>query len=143
MLISNPAAIACILGHADGLTGTARFYAVRGGVLVEVGVDGLPESKTGFFALHIHEGEHCGGEPGPQGHWNPTGTVHPKHAGDLPPLLSCDGRAYMAVMTDRFQIDQIVGRTVVIHSSRDDFTTQPSGDPGEIIACGEIRRFYG
>jgi Cu/Zn superoxide dismutase len=27
---------------------------------------------------------------------------------------------------------------VVVHAQRDDFTTQPSGDPGILIACGEI-----
>ena len=45
-----------------------------------------------------------------------------------------------AVVTDRFTISDIIGRTVVIHKSPDDFTTQPSGNAGAKIACGEIKR---
>lgn len=32
----------------------------------------------------------------------------------------------------------ITGRVVIIHSSTDDFITQPSGNSGEKIACGKI-----
>ena len=58
--------------------------------------------------------------------------------GDLPPLLSCNGNAYMTVKTDRFKVKDIIGRTVIIHYRADDFRTQPSGDSGEKIACGII-----
>ena len=44
----------------------------------------------------------------------------------------------MAVYTKRFYPEEIVGRTAVIHSKPDDFTSQPSGNAGEKIACGEI-----
>lgn len=74
------------------------------------------------------------------GHYDPRGGLHPLHGGDLPPLLSCGGRAYMAVLTDRFSIREILGRTIVIHGKADDFRTQPSGDSGEKIACGVIHR---
>lgn len=45
----------------------------------------------------------------------------------------------MAVKTDRFRVEEIIGRTVVIHSGADDFKSQPSGNAGEKIACGVIR----
>ena len=41
-------------------------------------------------------------------------------------------------MTDRFFVDEIIGKTIIIHAHLDDFTTQPSGNSGEKIACGEI-----
>ena len=41
--------------------------------------------------------------------------------------------------TDRFEPEDIIGHTVVIHSQADDFRSQPSGDSGEKIACGIIR----
>ena len=44
----------------------------------------------------------------------------------------------MMVFTDRFQPQDVVGRTVIIHDQPDDFTSQPSGNSGEKIACGEI-----
>ena len=76
---------------------------------------------------------------GTNSHYNPKNQPHPSHAGDLPPLLSCKGSAYMQVKTDRFRICDIIGRTVIIHSDIDDFRTQPSGDAGEKTACGVIR----
>lgn len=32
----------------------------------------------------------------------------------------------------------IIGRSVILHANRDAFTSQPSGDPGAVIACGVI-----
>ena len=46
----------------------------------------------------------------------------------------------MSVLTDRFSVSDILGRTLVIHISPDDFTTQPSGNSGKKIACGQILR---
>ena len=123
----------------DGVSGRVRFWQLRRGVLVEAKIAGLP--REGFFAFHIHEGPDCGGAgfSDSGGHYHPAGTLHPDHAGDLPPLLSYGGRAWMAVMTNRFRVRDIVGRTVIIHSGTDDFQTQPSGNPGEKLACGVIR----
>ena len=104
---------------------------------------GLPKnSESGFFALHIHEGCSCSGEGFSEtgSHYNPAKTNHPKHAGDLPPLLLCHDGAYLAVCTDRFRVQDILGRTVVIHSGPDDFRSQPAGNAGTKIGCGIIRR---
>ena len=76
------------------------------------------------------------------GHFNPGGMSHPFHAGDFPPLLSNQGYAWMSFFDRRFTIDEIIGKTVVIHAKADDFTSQPSGNSGNPIACGEIRRTY-
>lgn len=134
------AAVAEVRGEG-GLRGTVRFWPRPGGTLVSVRVRGLPESGTGFFALHIHEGGDCRGEgfPDTGGHYNPESQPHPRHAGDLPPLLSCGGSACMEVLTGRFRVREVVGRTVIIHAGADDFTTQPSGNAGNKIACGVIR----
>lgn len=140
-----PDAVACIRGgpKAPHLSGTVRFYQKRGAVLVAVHVSGLPrESETVFFALHIHGGGSCSGEDFSEtgGHYDPRNEAHPQHAGDLPPLLFCGGGAYLAVLTDRFSVADVLGRTVVIHSGADDFHTQPAGNAGTKIACGVIRR---
>ena len=126
-------AMACIRG--DGIRGAVRFSSRPQGVLVTVEVLGLPD---GFHGFHIHAGPDCGGEA-----FSHTGShfgagSHPDHAGDLPPLLSCGGRAFLSVVTGRFCIGDILGRTVVIHSLPDDFRSQPAGDSGEKIACGKI-----
>lgn len=137
----RPEAIAYVNGGADNpeLTGMVHFYQTKAGVLLAALITGLPGS--GFFAFHIHEGGDCGGEgfADTRGHYNPTSQPHPDHAGDLPPLLSNDGEASLAVVTNRFQIGDVLGKTVVIHREPDDFHTQPSGNSGEKIACGVIR----
>ncbi|MBR5217917.1 MAG: superoxide dismutase family protein, partial [Oscillospiraceae bacterium] len=121
-----PDAVAHIKGGADAprLLGEVRFYQQNGCVLVVADLSGLsPTNKSGFFALHIHEGASCEGTGFSQtgGHYAPQGTDHPHHAGDLPPLLDCHGSAYLAVRTDRFRVSDVMGRTVVIHSGADDF----------------------
>ena len=123
------------------LSGCIRFYQQKGCVLIVAEIFGLPrENETGFFGFHIHQGESCSGtdfsETG--SHYNPVDQVHPKHAGDLPPLMCCRGNAYLAGKTDRFTVHDIIGKTVVIHSDPDDFHTQPAGNAGRKIACGVI-----
>lgn len=46
----------------------------------------------------------------------------------------------MKVYTDRFYVDEIIGKTVIVHEDPDDFHTQPSGNAGKKIACGVILR---
>lgn len=140
-----PDAVAQIRGGIDTpqLSGCVQFYQESGCVLIVARISGLPkESETGFFGFHIHQGGSCAGtdfsETGT--HYNPAQQPHPKHAGDLPPLLACGGNGYLALKTDRFSVGDIIGRTVVIHSDPDDFRSQPAGNAGNKIACGVIRR---
>lgn len=137
-----PDAVAVLRGGpgAPGLSGTVTFFQKPEGVLVTARVSGLPQTPSGFFALHVHEGGSCEGAgfPSTGGHYDPDGSLHPRHAGDLPPLLSNRGTAYLSVLTDRFRVRDVMGRTVVIHSGPDDFRTQPSGASGSKIACGLI-----
>lgn len=137
-----PVAIACITGGRDNpnLRGRVSFRQNCGGVLVSAEISGLP--RDGFFGFHIHEGGACTGEEFSDSgsHYNPMKQDHPNHAGDLPPLLSAGGYAKMTVLTGRFRVDEIVGRTLVIHNGVDDFTGQPSGNSGKKIACGIICR---
>ncbi|MBQ7769082.1 MAG: superoxide dismutase family protein [Oscillospiraceae bacterium] len=141
----RPDAVARIMGgeEAPQLSGCVRFYQENECVLIKAKISGLPKTnETGFFGFHIHQGRDCSGAgfSRTEGHYNPLGQEHPEHAGDLPPLLSCYGQAYLSVKTDRFSVDEIIGRTVVIHSDPDDFHTQPAGNAGKKIACGVIQR---
>ena len=138
-----PDAVARISGgiEAPQLSGCVQFYQKNGCMLIVAKISGLPkESETGFFGFHIHQGDNCSGTDfsGTGSHYNPSDQAHPKHAGDLPPLLACQGSAYLSVRTDRFFVRDIIGRTVVIHSDPDDFHSQPAGNAGKKIACGVI-----
>ena len=139
MFQSMPYATAHISGNSmyPEIEGKVSFYEVYGGTLVVAAVKNLPNGN-GFHAFHIHDGSSCG--PGREGgHYNPTNQPHPQHAGDMPPLLANQGTAFSAFYTDRFYPEDIVEKVVVIHAMPDDFRTQPSGNPGSMIACGEIK----
>lgn len=123
------------------IRGMVFFFQEKDAVLVKAEIFGLPENGSGFFGFHIHGGDNCEGTgfPNTGSHLDPRNSPHPLHAGDLPPLLYCNGRASMYVRTCRFQVREIIGRTVIVHDGADDFRTQPSGNAGEKIACGVIR----
>lgn len=134
------------------IRGVVYFYGTSSGVIVRVEISGLPTGdgpcNSPIFGFHIHQGEMCGssfGDPfsAVMGHFNPDMCPHPYHAGDMPPLFGVNGRAFSVFLTGKFTLEDIIGRTVIIHSNRDDFTTDPSGDSGEKIACGEIRELRG
>lgn len=142
--IFYPHAVAYVKGGNDApdLFGQVKFYQKKNCVFVSANIQGLPETDSGFFGFHIHEGENCEGTAfsNTGNHYDPKQQPHPQHAGDLPPLLRCNGIAYQIFATDRFRVSDIIGKTVVIHNMPDDFTSQPSGNAGTKIACGTIRR---
>ena len=141
---NKPQAIAFINSKntTPSIRGIVKFYQKANCVLVVADINGLPQTVTNFFGFHVHEGDNCDGIDfaGSQGHYNPDGTPHPKHAGDLPPLMLCGNIAHLSFVTDRFKVKDIIGRTVVIHDMPDDFTTQPAGNSGQKIACGIIKK---
>ncbi len=137
-------AIAIIRGDAAApqLSGAVRFFDTPAGVRVDAHVAGLPHSETGFYGFHVHEAGNCAPPDfsSAKGHYNPSETAHPLHAGDFPMLLATDQmEAWLAFVTTRFAVRDIIGRSVVIHGGRDDYTSQPAGDSGARIGCGVIR----
>lgn len=147
LFLNSVSAKARVTGN--GINGEVNFYQLDDRVLVTAEVDGLPRKSSdcecGVFGFHIHEGESCTGTADDmfadtKGHYNPDKCPHPCHAGDMPPLFGNDGSAWMAFLTDRFDVRNIIGKTVVIHSMPDDFTTQPAGNSGKKIACGVIEQ---
>ncbi len=149
ILMRQPHASAGLKGSAThpNIHGTVRFYQTRNGVLVAAEIGGLPHAhdicQHPVFGFHIHEGSQCEGDmhdpfSGAMAHYNPTDCDHPFHAGDLPPLFGNHGYAFSVFLTDRFLLSEVIEKTVIIHGNPDDFTTQPSGNAGEKLACGVI-----
>ena len=147
LLGRRPEAIARLRGSEKypDINGNIWFYTTELGVLVVANINGLPtgEGKCDgkIFGFHIHSGEKCGGTDFSDvgSHYDKNGCEHPYHDGDMPSLFGVKGKAFVSFLTDRFSIDEIIGRTVVVHGSPDDFTSQPAGNAGERIACGEIK----
>lgn len=152
VLNRRPQAVASMRGSDKypSISGYVYFYQMDRGVLVAAQVAGLPDAVSGsphrIFAFHIHSGAPCSPTHTDHfaavgGHYNPAGVSHPNHAGDLPPLFGNHGCAFQIFFTDRFSVREIIHKTLIIHSEPDDFTTQPSGNAGEKIACGEVKLF--
>lgn len=153
VLQRRPDAQAALRGSAayPSIYGIVRFYQTEYGVLVAAEVSGLPQAAercgNTIFGFHIHSGGQCSGdETDPfadaMAHYNPDDCPHPAHAGDLPPLFANNGYAFQVVLTDRFSVREIIGKTVIVHSAPDDFTSQPAGNAGAKIACGPIEALY-
>ena len=151
VLKSRPDAVADIRGSIayPAINGIANFYQVREGVLIVISIFGLPDisqpCKDGIFAMHIHSGGSCTGNAEDpfadvKMHYNPDNCPHPQHAGDLPPIFSNEGFAWSSFLTNRFSVEEIIGKTIIVHDLPDDFTTQPSGNSGQKIACGIISK---
>lgn len=138
---------------APNLRGYVVFTDVPNGTNVTVEVTGLPEYKRGQgdqppigpHGFHIHENATCGTGDKPDpfekagGHWNPYNQLHGNHPGDFPVLFSNDGYSYMSFFTNRFTVEDVVGKTVMIHQNPDDYRSQPSGNAGKRLGCGEIK----
>ena len=150
----RPAAIARVFGSTEypDIRGTVRFFPAPGGSIIETNMEGLPAMslptatpQVGPFAYHIHEGASCGSNEGTTafqaagGHFNPTNQPHPLEAGDMPVVFSNDGLSYSRVFTSRFRPADVVGRTVMLHQSPDDYRSPTAG--GMRIACGPIERY--
>src|SRR5690554_228692 len=142
----NLTAVAYLKGGPLGpeISGVVFLKDTIGGTWVSVQVSGLPAYKpategtnpVGPHGFHIHEFGTCEvGDPeepfmAAGGHWNPYDQPHGNHAGDFPVIFSNNGRAYMSFFTDRFRLNEAVGKTIIIHENPDDYRTQPAGDAG-------------
>ncbi len=149
LLQRQPQAAAVISGSDEypDIYGLVKFYQLRTGVIVYAEISGLPKGSDScsgmIFGFHIHAGTSCTGNmndpfAGAMSHYDRDKCTHPHHAGDLPPLFGNSGKALSIFLTNRFTVNEIIGRTVIIHDNADDLMTQPSGNSGNKIACGVI-----
>ncbi|MDG4950821.1 superoxide dismutase family protein [Weeksellaceae bacterium KMM 9724] len=131
----------------SNLSGTATFTQVNNEVTLEVNLEGI---TPGEHAIHVHEKGDCSAPDATSagGHWNPTGAEHgkfdmdPFHMGDIGNLTAdADGKASLTFTTDKWCLDcedetkNLMGKSLIVHESVDDFTTQPTGDAGGRIGC--------
>lgn len=137
----------------SNLSGTVVFTEENGEVTMKAEFSGLTE---GTHAIHLHENADCSAEDGSSagGHWNPTfedhgewGDENGHHKGDIGNFnADADGNATVNFSTDKWCIGcddntkNIIGTAVVVHDGVDDYTSQPSGDAGKRIGCGEVTR---
>ncbi|MBA3879677.1 MAG: superoxide dismutase [Sphingobium sp.] len=138
-------AVAMLKTAAGVEIGRASAREVEGGIRLTVDAKGL---TPGDHGVHVHTIGRCDAPDfmTSGGHWNPTGAKHGSmnamgpHEGDLPNLtVGTDGRGTVGVMVPGAMFDSLLdadGSAFVIHASRDDLMTDPSGNSGARIACG-------
>lgn len=162
---------------ADGqFVGSAVFLGVNETVTrVRVQLN-MPDDDPmpGFHGLHVHANDDPANGNGCQadssqpsttwfvsadGHLAEAGQKHGAHAGDLPPLLLTEnGRAYSVSITDRLQVEDVLGKAVLLHAEPDNLgnvpvgvgpteyqpgsqavaVTEKTGNAGDRVACGVV-----
>jgi Cu/Zn superoxide dismutase len=130
----------------NSITGIINF---KNGLTV--GID--PTFKYGSHAFHIHNaGDLRRGCDSCCKHYNPTGVDHGGlengHAGDLGNLeFDEKGNCKMTLRTNKFNVIDIVGRSVIVHENEDDLglgtgesaaESIKTGNSGKRIACSVI-----
>lgn len=130
------------------VSGKVWFSQSGDKVRVVAELHGLAPGGHGF---HIHEKGDCSAADGSSAgaHFNPTGVRHGNpdlgehHAGDMPQLIAnAEGTARLTAYLDGISVageaGDLVGRSVVVHAAADDFASQPAGNSGARLACGQI-----
>lgn len=153
-----------VLKDAEG-DHVGKVWLRQKGAYVKVWVN-LHSLPPGFHGFHIHSAGICDpADPtGPfmsaGGHYNPEGSHHGEHPGDLPSLYATEsGWARMMFVTDAFTLAELRdsdGSAVMVHEGRDNFanipddrynslegpvpdaTTLATGDAGSRYACGVV-----
>ncbi len=130
-------------------TGNVLFEDTDNGLKVSAELQGFVPGDHGF---HIHQFGDCsdtGKAAG--GHYNPDGAPHGlitkdgvqhAHAGDMGNVtIGPDGTGKAVVVIPALSLLSgpyaVAGRSVIVHENKDDFS-QPLGNAGSRVGCGEI-----
>jgi superoxide dismutase, Cu-Zn family len=134
--------------------GHATLTQTTSGVLIDIDVSNAADGEHGF---HIHETGACdaaGGFKSAGDHFEPAQHQHGymaeqgPHAGDMPnQFVGTDGKLRAHVFNSNvtladgpaslFDAD---GSAIVIHADPDDYSSQPTGNAGDRIACAVIEK---
>lgn len=138
-----------LVGSDGKKVGSATLEGTPDGVIIFVDAKIPP----GTHAIHIHEKGDCSAADATSagGHFNPHGNPHGRaghgahHGGDMDNIVAnAEGVARvdvhaLGVVLGGGAPNDALGKAVIVHGGADDYTSQPTGDAGNRIACGIIR----
>ncbi|WP_047979656.1 superoxide dismutase family protein [Ornithinibacillus contaminans] len=134
------------------MVGTARLLEQPDGVQIKLKLEGL---TPGFHGVHVHEYAKCkapdfktaGNHLDPEG--KEHGLMHPDgaHLGDLPNIEADAGGLVDAELMlpgatlkeGKMSLLRGEGTSLIVDETQDDGVSQPSGNTGARILCGEIK----
>lgn len=130
--------------------GSIRLSSGNGTVRMSGTITGLEPGEHGF---HIHESGDCSAPDGSSAgeHFNPHDDPHGSpqapenahHVGDFGNVTANeDGEAQIDIEDPEMKLsgaESVIGKALIVHADRDDLETQPSGNSGARLGCGEIR----
>lgn len=139
--------------NASGdMVGTAGFTEQPDGVNIKLKLEGL---TPGFHGIHVHELPKCKGPDfkSAGNHFNPEGKkhglMHPDgpHLGDLPNVeAKSDGMVDTELMLNdatlkdgKKSLLKGDGTSLIITANQDDGISQPGGNAGQRLICGELK----
>ena len=134
--------------NSGKIQGTVVFTEKEDYIRIKIDVKGL--KKNHLHGFHIHEtGDLREGCKSCCAHYNPDevehGGLENGHAGDLGNIKTDDeGNCMMSLKTNKFIVDDILGRSIIIHDDEDDLglggheDSLTTGHSGARIACSVI-----
>jgi Cu-Zn family superoxide dismutase len=114
---------------SDRIDGRLTFECIESDVTVK----GVLTSKNlkGCFGCHIHKF----GDPEIDmlgGHYDKNGAEHPYHTGDLPNVHFHKGKCIVDATLYNVTLEQLYGRSIVVHKNCDDMGSVKNGHSGKI-----------
>jgi superoxide dismutase, Cu-Zn family len=138
--------------QGNSVTGTLNLVAEKQGVRIGGMIEGLKAGSEQAF--HIHSKGDCSAPDGSSAgdHFNPASQKHgdpktpgPRHLGDMVNLKAdASGVAKVDFLIEGAtlhtgQPTDVLGKAIIVHQSKDDYISQPSGNAGARVACGVIK----